>query len=39
MIIESIKKFIEEAQKKAFEKQEKYNNFINSIDDEIVKKA
>lgn len=39
MIIESIKKFIEEAQKKALEKQEKYNNFINSIDDEIVKKA
>lgn len=39
MIIESIKKFIEEAQKKALEKQEQYNNFINSIDDEIVKKA
>lgn len=39
MILESIKKFIEEAQKKALEKQEKYNNFINSIDDEIVKKT
>jgi len=39
MIIESIKKFIEEAQKKALEKQERYNNFISSIDDEIVKKA
>ncbi len=38
-MFEFIKTFAEEAQKKILEKQEKINNYVNSIDDEIVKNS
>ncbi|MDD5213897.1 MAG: hypothetical protein PHG82_05715, partial [Candidatus Gracilibacteria bacterium] len=39
MVFEFIKTFVDDIQKKALEKQEKLNNYVNSIDDEIVKKS
>ncbi|MDD3302814.1 MAG: hypothetical protein PHN31_04600 [Candidatus Gracilibacteria bacterium] len=39
MLIEKIKKMIEESKRNKIEEQQKYNEMINSINDEIVKKA
>lgn len=38
-MFEFVKTFMEDIQKKALEKQEKLNNYINSIDEEIVKNS
>jgi hypothetical protein len=38
-MFEFIKTFMDDIAKKAQEKQEKLNNYLNSIDDEIVKKS